>query len=562
MAIREQLLQRLSFLTIAASVVAGNWLHPWLEGVPVEDPFVARIAIAAAATVFFFLSFLPRLSHYTENGYQILYLLITGQGLYLSATNSLMHSYSFGMIIIITVVVTSSESRKFLNLYVPITLGGVLLASFVAETPRVSRAVYLAANGILLLSLLSLIRSKISLVESLREATEKEKAASAAKSEFLARMSHEIRTPMNGILPLIDLLRNTDNPKEKERYFDILSTSGNVLLRIINDILDLAKIEHQGIELKPAVTDIVSISRTAIELYRARAIAANLELRLDIDPKIGSAYIADAVRLSQVLNNFISNAIKFTERGSVVVALELLLEEQPNASQVRFTVRDTGIGIPQNAQARIFDSFAQAHTTAGSRYGGTGLGLTISKLLVELMGGKVSLRSPLTGEKDRPGTEFYFDLTLKKAVKPATHGRMDTSLSPDFAGKVALVVEDNPVNRLILVKSLEKLGLACNEAENGAEALNLAASRRYDVIFMDLEMPVLDGFGAARALRMPEQINRQTPIICITAHAFSEERARILGAGMDEVIVKPFSIGTVSEVLSHFFYVEKPAKDT
>ncbi|HNE20779.1 MAG TPA: histidine kinase dimerization/phospho-acceptor domain-containing protein, partial [Turneriella sp.] len=217
MPLRDRILKSLTFLSIAGSIILGNWLHPYLEGQPVNDPLIIRIAIAAFSVCFFVLSLTAASVALRERLYYVLYFPITGQGLYLSATNSLMHSYAFGMAIITTVVITSAESRRFLVAYVPFTIVGTVAAGLAASEPRVTRSVYLFANITLVLLLYSLLNSKLALLTSLRRATEKERAASLAKTAFVARMSHEIRTPMNGILPVIDLLRKSSDEAEKAR---------------------------------------------------------------------------------------------------------------------------------------------------------------------------------------------------------------------------------------------------------------------------------------------------------------------------------------------------------
>jgi len=546
---RERVLKGLTFLSIAVSVLLGNWLHPYLEGQAVDDPFAIRIGIALLSLVFFLVALLPAAGQLREKFYYVLYFLITGQGLYLSATNSLMHSYTFGMAIITTVVITSAESRRFLVLYVLFTIAGTIAAGFAASDPRVTRSVYLAANIILVLVLYSLVSSKLALLASLRRATEDERAASLAKTAFLARMSHEIRTPLNGILPVIDLLRTTGDEAERARYFAILSTSGQLLLRVVNDILDLSRIERGALHLEEKPVDLRSVATTAMELYRAKATAKNLVFTLRVDPALHTAYVADRTRLTQVLNNVVSNALKFTQQGNV--DLELRVDSDlPDASVVLFIIRDTGIGVATEKQGAIFENFEQADRSIALRFGGSGLGLPISKALVELMGGSISLRSPVTSDAQAPGTEFTIRLKLRKAVAPSQQSEPPLqTAAPRFTGRRALIVEDNPVNRLVLSKTLEKLEVDFDEAIDGDAALQLAQKQAYDIIFMDLEMPGMDGYETARSLRSVPGANQQTPIICVTAHALAEQRDRVLASGMNTMVRKPFSVQEIADIL-------------
>ncbi|MFZ5629839.1 MAG: ATP-binding protein [Spirochaetota bacterium] len=551
MPVSERILKSLTFLSIAASVVLGNWLHPYLEGQAVNDPFAVRVAIALLALVFFVLSLIQAGAALRERFYYTLYFLITAQGLYLSAINSLMHSYAFGMAIITTVVITSAESRRFLVAYVPFTIAGTVAAGMAASDPRVSRSVYLFANITLALLLYSLLNSKLALLASLRRATENERAASLAKTAFLARMSHEIRTPMNGILPMIDLLRNSRDEAEKARYFDILATSGQLLLRVVNDILDLSRIERNALNLAEEAVDLRSVAATAMELYRAKATAKRLAFDLRVDPALHAAYLTDRTRLTQVLNNLVSNALKFTQQGSV--DLELRLEsDQPESSVILFVIRDTGLGVPPDKQAAIFENFEQADRSIALRFGGSGLGLPISKALVELMGGNIGLKSPVSENPELPGTEFTVRLPLRKttALEEASE-TPQAFIAGQFKGRRALIVEDNPVNRLVLGKTLERLGLSFDEAVDGLVALQLAQRQAYDIIFMDLEMPEMDGYETAKRLRSASGPNQHTHIACITAHTLVEQRERVLAAGMNEMVRKPFSLYEISSAVAN-----------
>jgi PAS domain S-box-containing protein len=403
-----------------------------------------------------------------------------------------------------------------------------------------------------------------------KNSEQRAEAASRAKSEFVANMSHEIRTPMNAVLGVAYLLENTPLTQAQKEYVGMIRSSGQMLLGVLNDVLDFSKIEAGRMELAPQPFLLREVLDSLSNVMSLPANARGIGLAIDADDEVPAVLVGDAMRLQQILLNLVGNAVKFTERGGVSVRVMLEPAAAEQGLRLRFTVRDSGIGMDLEQQSRLFSAFNQADASTTRRFGGTGLGLAICRRLTELMGGDISVRST-------PGAGSEFVVTLPFGVAdedvPVEHPALQTAaaqgwlmsetpalqdappepepaLAPRLQGLRLLLVEDHPLNQLVARGMLEHAGASVEVAENGQLAVDRLRDRAedYDIVLMDVQMPVMDGFEATRHIR--HTLGLKLPVLAMTAGVMQSEQDQCIDAGMDDFIAKPLDVEQMLDTIS------------
>ena len=424
------------------------------------------------------------------------------------------------------------------------TVSAARLAALVASTRFASDVVLLATgiNAILLLGVALLVaraaRQSRRAREEMRAARDAAIEADRFKSAFLANMSHEIRTPLNGVIGMTDLLLTTRMTREQREMARTLRTTGETLLALVNDVLDFSKLEANRVELEAQPFDLSRLLRDVIALARAQADAKSLPISLVVDPDVPGTVVADAFRLRQVLLNLLSNAVKFTSHGGVRLAVSAGAPSSAGSHAFVFAVEDTGIGIAATARGRLFEAFTQADVSTTREYGGTGLGLAISARLVDRMGGRIEVES----EPGR-GSTFRVHVGIRSAPSagpsPAEEQLPDDGAAAARHPLSVLLAEDNPTNQRVTLGTLARFGYSADLVDNGLAAVEAVERTAYDLVLMDVQMPVLDGLAASRRIRASCGHAAGPYIIALTASAFRRDRESCLAAGANDYVAKP-----------------------
>lgn len=378
------------------------------------------------------------------------------------------------------------------------------------------------------------------------------RAESEAKSSFLAQMSHELRTPMNAVLGIVELLRDTPLNKRQTEHLDVITSAGRSLLSVIDDILDYARLESGKVTLCAEPFHLQALMQSCFDMFSKGVAKEGVALKFDYDPAIPAYIVGDSGRLRQVMVNLLGNALKFTHQGHVTFKVSSQIGDEASHT-VLFEVIDSGIGISNNKARELFQAFTQADTRTTREYGGTGLGLSISSQLVALMGGELQVQSELG-----VGSRFFFAIDFELAEAPAEVVPLESSerkLHLDFSRLRVLVVEDNRLNRRVVQGFLKRLQIEPDFAVNGQEALDALKQASFDLVFMDCEMPIIDGFEATRQIRTweREQGRSKTLVVALTAHALNEHRHKAIACGMDDYLAKPLIFNDLERLLVRYF---------
>ncbi len=513
--IPEEFLTERTVIVVLCLLFSGPW-YLLVRHFPNKHPWRRNISLLADLGITSF--FLQVGGQQAAWGYAIFLWIIIGNGIRFGE-KMMIRGIVLGTISFGCVVYSNSYWRANLG------IGLGLLASVI----------------ILPIFFLGVLR-RLQAMHELRVELTRSKLAEKAKDQFLAAMSHELRTPMNGVLGMAETLSATDLKTEQKEHLKMITRSVESLLNIINDVLDYSKISTGKLYLKTTQLDLKQILEDVVQLMETTACKKGIGLNLTFPENSQRFFIGDPTRIRQIVFNLVGNAIKFTEKGSVNLVYRT--SQKPFSSTIILEISDTGIGIPRDRLSSIFGHFEQVDNSTTRQYDGTGLGLAISQQLAEMMGGSIEVESTL-GE----GSRFTVQLELKPGVAPQPKAISTEKTLPDF-GLKALVVEDNKFNQVVITNILKRIGVTSNIAENGAQSLEMLDTDHYDVVFMDVRIPIMNGYDATRAIRNRTDCLSGIPIFALTGEATKADVKKCIDSGMNLHMAKPISLEKIINVLS------------